>query len=375
MNYRDNRVLRLAKSTGRELWVIIFAAIILTFFAMAFGSSVKVNAQEVPVENTVEIAKPVKLLKLSSASLGLERAFFGRVSAKQTVDLAFQINGQLIEFELLEGAAIKKGDLIAKLDPEPFQIALERALVSQTQADRVVARFEKITGGSVSRATVEEARSQAELAAVAVRDAEYAMERTELFAPFDAIVASRITANFTTVGAGAAVIRLHDMSELRVKINVPEVLFQQIGENPNLVLNAKFPASDKLFPIEFREVNAEASQVGQTFDVTFGMMPPENLLLLPGASATVFVTLSDFTRGIIVPASAIRKEIDGSLSVMRFASVDGDKGRLTLTPVDVAIGANGEIEIISGVSDDMEIVTSGVDTLSDGETVRRFKSF
>ncbi|AKO54445.1 hemolysin D [Marinobacter psychrophilus] len=321
-------------------------------------------------------AKPVKLMSIEAGEDGVKRAFFGRVTARQTVDLAFQVPGQLVKFPAIEGELIAKGAMVAQLDLEPFQLALDRAKASEEKTIRTLNRLEQLQGYSPSRASVDDARTASVIASVATRDAEYALERAILTAPFDAIVATRSLANFSTIGAGTPIVRLHDMSELQIEIDVPEILFQRTGDNPNLELSARFPASATLYPLEYREVDAEASRIGQTFRVTLGMRPPEDLLLLPGASVTVFATILDAPSGITVPASAIHKGLDGVVSVLRYvAEDDQESGTLALTPVEIRIGEAGDIQLLSGISEGDQIVASGVDVLADQQRVRPFTSF
>jgi RND family efflux transporter MFP subunit len=335
-----------------------------------------VMALALPVVLAASEAKPVKILKLGDENAEVTRSFFGRVTAKQSVDLAFQVAGQVVEYPAVEGELIEQGSLIARLDQEPFQLGLDRAMASKRQADRTLARLEQLQGMSASRASVEDARTAAEIASVAVRDAEYALSRTTLRAPFAALVASRSLANFSTIDAGSPIVRLHDMSELQIEIDVPEVLFQRIGNDPNLTLVARFPASDTLYPIEFREVNAEASRIGQTFKVTLGMPPPADLLLFPGASVTVIATLLDAPSGLHVPSTALYKELDGSVALLRFDNEGyGSEGSITKIPVQIRISENGEVQVLSGIAPGSEIVVSGVDTLSDGQSVSRFGEF
>jgi RND family efflux transporter MFP subunit len=271
---------------------------------------------------------------------------------------------------------IAKGAMVAQLDLEPFQLALDWAKASEEQTIRTLNRLEQLQGNSASRASVEDARTASVIASVATRDAEYALERAILTAPFDAIVATRSLANFSTIGAGTPIVRLHDMSELQIEIDVPEILFQRTGDNPNLELSARFPASATLYPLEYREVDAEASRIGQTFRVTLGMKPPEDLLLLPGASVTVFATILDAPSGITVPASAIHKGPDGVVSVLRYvAEDDQESGTLALTPVEIRIGEAGDIQLLSGISAGDQIVASGVDVLADQQRVRPFTRF
>ncbi|MDJ0640571.1 MAG: efflux RND transporter periplasmic adaptor subunit, partial [Paracoccaceae bacterium] len=182
------------------------------------------------------VVRPVKVAKLEATDRILTRQFFGTVTARQTVDLAFQVSGQIQSFPVLEGAAVAEGSLIAELDLEPFERALEQARVQKDQADRALARLNQLSSSTVSQVAIDDAQSAADLAALAVRDAEYALENATLSAPFDGLVASRNYANFSTISAGTPVVRLHDISEWRVEIDVPEVLFRTAGENPDLTL-------------------------------------------------------------------------------------------------------------------------------------------
>ena len=83
----------------------------------------------VPVASGAETPpKPVKLMTTETGDARLERQFFGQVAAKQTVDLAFQVGGQVLKFPVTQGFLAPKGTLIAELDLEQFELKLEQAL-------------------------------------------------------------------------------------------------------------------------------------------------------------------------------------------------------------------------------------------------------
>lgn len=316
-----------------------------------------------------------KITKVVATGAESSRQFFGHVVAKETVDLAFQVGGQIVELPIIEGERIPKGGLVAGLDREAFELALDQARVSFSQTDARYERLKKLEGGSVSQVSVDDAETELKLSEIAVRDAERSLRNAQLLAPFDALVASRNVANFSTISAGTPIARLHDMSELRVEIDVPEVLFQQAGENPDVEIFAKFPASEELFPLEVREFNAETSQVGQTFRITLGMAPPENLVVLPGSSVTVLATLRGEAVVPTIPGSAIVTANDGSTQVMMFSPEGADEGTVKRIPVKIAPGARGEVTVLEGLQDGQEIIASGANLLSDGDRVRRFNGF
>ncbi|MEQ9259399.1 MAG: efflux RND transporter periplasmic adaptor subunit [Roseovarius sp.] len=316
-----------------------------------------------------------KIVEVQSRADAVTRRFFGTVAAKETVDLAFQVGGQVVELPVIEGDPVPEGALLAQLDLEPFQLALDQARVQKQQADRNLERLQKLEGSTVSQVTVDDARTQADLAAIAVRDAERSLEQATLKAPFDGLVAARKVAKFTTISPGTPVVRLHDMSDLRVEIDVPEVLFQRAGRDPDIELFATFPASDRQFPLEVREFNAETSDIGQTFRITLGMAPPKEIVVLPGSSVEVTATLNQTGAFIEIPAAAIVFDTNGKEHVMVFEPAGAAEGVVRRVPVETAATNAGKVRVISGLEPGQEIVGSGAALLSDGEQVARFTGF
>lgn len=322
-----------------------------------------------------QTARPVKVAKLEPTDRVLTRQFFGTVVARQTVDLAFQVSGQIHDFPVLEGATVAEGALIARLDLEPFERALEQARVQKDQADRALARLNQLSASSVSQVSIDDAQSAADLAALSVQEAEYALENATLLAPFDGLVASRNFANFSTVSAGTPVVRLHDISEWRVQIDVPEVLFRTAGENPDLTLVGRFTGSDRTIPLELREFTAEASTVGQTFKITLAMLEEPGPGVLPGSSITVIAGLNTPTQQAVIPASAVVIDDAGATFVMVFDSDDGETGVVRREGVDLETNNDGEFVLRDSLGENVEIVVAGAKSLSDGQAVRRFSGF
>jgi RND family efflux transporter MFP subunit len=340
----------------------IFTLLLSAFFMMlAVGP---LAAQEV-------IVRPVKLMVVDANTDGVMRQFFGQVVARQTVDLAFQVSGQIVEFAAIEGQEMAQGVLIAKLDLEPFELQQQQAQLQVDQADRLLTRLNNLStvASEVSR---QDAETQLALARVQLRSAEYSLENATLYAPFDALVASRNVANFTTTSAGSPVVRLHDMSDLRMEIDVPEVLFQRAVD---VKLFARFPTGDEIYPLEIIEFNAEASSIGQTFRLTLGMERPTGVVVLPGSSVTVLATLNEGVARLAVPTTALRIRNDGSTSVMRFVPGTDETGTLEEVVVEVTATRDGQFNILSGLQAGAEIVRIGAQVVEDGDTVRRFSGY
>ncbi|MEM6388305.1 MAG: efflux RND transporter periplasmic adaptor subunit [Pseudomonadota bacterium] len=323
--------------------------------------------------------RPAMIVEVTAAMGASERVFFGRVKARQTVDLAFQVSGQIQELPIEEGQPIAAGALIAELDLEPFELSLARAQAQLTQAEDDFERLQRLSGSTVSQVTIDDAETAVELNAIAVRDAERALRLATLRAPFEGIVARRIVPNFSATSAGAPVARLHDMSDLRVEIEVPEILFQQAGRDPDVTLEVEFAASDTRYSLEFREVVAETTQIGQSFRLTLGMVPPADLFVLPGASATVYAMMEGEGAALLIPASALVFDASGAPSVMVFEPEEGPDasavGRVRREAVEITPTGQGAVQVIAGLEAGQEIVAVGAALLQDGETVTRFSGF
>jgi len=170
------------------------------------------------------------------------------------------------------------------------------------------------------------------------------------------------------------VVRLHDMSELRIQIDVPEVLFQRAGIDPDVSLTATFPASDTVFALQLREFQADTSDVGQSFQITLGMAPPKGLRILPGSSVTVTATLGSEQSALLVPPTALVAAGDG-LSAFVFAPGADDLGTVSKVAVTARPLASGQMQILSGLNTGDQIVAMGGHALADGQQVRRFAGF
>ena len=318
--------------------------------------------------------KAAKLITAEGGRAVMERQFFGQVAAKETVDLAFQVGGQVFKLPVNEGELIPEGALIAELDLERFNLQLEQAQLRKEQADRTKSRNERLAG-TVSQVAIEDAETEAKLADVALRNAQTDLEHATLHAPFNAMIARRETSLFSTVAAGAPIARLHDMSELHIEIDVPEVLFQRSSENDQLTLTALFPGVSNEYPVEILEYTAEASAVGQTYRVTLKMDPPEDRQILPGASTTVKVKVDTGLKHITLPATAIVPNAAGDAGVMIFAPTGADEGTVSWTSVEIEPNQFGSFYVTSGLEAGQEVVATGGSAMTDGETVRRFTGF
>lgn len=318
--------------------------------------------------------RSVKLIEAGGEAAKIERVFFGQIAALETVDLSFEVGGRMTMFDAKEGEFLDAGVQIAALDLAPFERAVERATLQLNQTDRDFARSQRLArSNSVSETQAENAETARDLAAVSLKEARDAYEDAKLVTPFRALVASRLTPNFANVSPGQPIVRLHDMSEVRVEIDVPEQLFQQFSRTSDISFVGTSVLFDNEVPLELREFNAETQNIGQSYRVTFAL--PDNLAsaaLIPGASMTVTARLNTSDQSaVILPPSAVSIK-DNIARVMVFTpGSNGKEGTVSWTPVDLTSRSGTDLTV-SGLTPRTLIVAAGTQMLREGQTVRPF---
>ena len=184
------------------------------------------------------------------------------------------------------------------------------------------------------------------------------------------MVAARLIAPQSMVEPGQPVLRLHDMSEVRVEIDLPERVFVAVGGLDRVGFTARTPQGADLAPAPCRLSGPIPPASGRHISVTLAFLSDPGAALLPGASVTVTATLPNNTPGVAVPASAVLVGNDRSASVF---VLDGQGPTATVrrVPVSLATGTGTEFAI-EGLESGTEIVAVGAHRLTHGQTVRRF---
>jgi len=324
---------------------------------------------------------PVRLMTVPDPGQTLRREFYGQVVARQTVDLAFQVGGQLVEFPVENGQRVRQGALLARLDLANFERAVRRAELEREQAQRDFARAAQLAESNVTtQARFDDARTALDLAEVALEEAREALADATLRAQFDGLVARRLVANYSTVAQGTPVLRLHDMSEPRVEIAVPERLFRRAGNLAGLAFTAALGGGLPEVTLDLAEFTAETEGLSQSYTVDLALPEVAGYRPIPGRTVTVVARLGQPDDATLrLPATALVTGADGSTRVMAFVpdTEGGDTGTVMPVPVSVTTREGAEIAVAAdgALAPGREIVATGGHLLQPGDAVRRFTGF
>lgn len=312
----------------------------------------------------------VLLVEASGSGAAPERTFFGLIAARETSTLSFEVGGRLVSLDAGEGRRRDAGEIVARLDPDPFERAVERAELALARAERNYQRAVRLAASdAASEVRAEDALTARNLADVELRDAREALSDTVLRMPFDGIVAARQAAQFTNVAAGEPILLLHDMSEVHVEIDVPERVLTRAGNVGAIAFSVQ--SDGERVPLEFVEFRPQTGRVGQSFRVTLAMPEGFSDGLIPGATTNVQAALPGADRGDVLPGSAILGRTDRGFEVMVFRPENGGTGRVTRREVAVASPGGTTLRVV-GLAEGERVVAAGGHLLEDGERVVAF---
>lgn len=331
-----------------------------------------------PKEEKVELVRPVKMLTLSAKKSGGRLSYPAKVAANQRVNLAFQVDGPLIEVKVKPGDKVKTGDLLARLDPRDYESELKVKKAFLTEAKSDFERYQKLVkSGAVARADFDKRKRNYEVAKSKLKIAEKALKDTYLKAPFDGTIAGKFVEENQNVNAKQEIFSLQDDSEIDISVNIPEQDMAKANRSQDrakaealLQPLVVFPvAPGKEFKLSIKELQTEADPTTQTFKVTFKMPSPENIIIRAGMTAEVSVNKaffnSDASSGFHAPSAAVFIDEAGVKAVWvvkenKVSKIKVETGEIT----DDSISITGELK-----SGDV-IVISGANALRDGMQVR-----
>lgn len=330
-------------------------------------------SDDVQQQEAAEKPVVVQLAEVKTATTQHEFTFPAKVKAKTTVDLSFRVSGRLQSINLAEGKQIKKGTVIASLEPEPFERAVRMASVRVKQAKLELNRVKAIaTKGIGSEKSVDNAQVNFELAEIELENAKANLEYSVLKAPFDALVSKRLIENKGFIKTGAAIARLQDLSRFHFQFDVPERLVNQYDRHQIVKAKAFIDgAVNQAFEIEYVENSTEPDPVSQTYKVVYAMDAPKNIIITPGIRATVTLLGSDDTlpKVLGVPVSALMTEADDSISVWVY---NPESKRINKQKIMVGPMVDKWVAVLSGLDAGQIVVAAGVSQMKEGLLVRPY---
>lgn len=308
----------------------------------------------------------------------------GTVSAYNTVAVSPQVGGELLSVNFREGQPVKKGELLAQIDPRTFQAQYDQALASKRQNQALLAtaqsnyerssspayrQFVAQTDLTTLRNQVSQYQAAVAASQASVNQAKVQLDYTRITSPISGVTGLRAVDPGNVVSAGTQIVTVTQLQPAYVVFNLPEQQLdavraaQQAGPLRTATLDRAGGAvvnADGTLQV----VDNQISSSSGTFRLR-AQFPNADAALWPGQFVNVRMQLNELPDAIVVPADAVQRS-----SASDFVYLIKPDSTVTLR--DVVQGGqvdDSHVVISKGLQPGDKVVTEGQFRLKEGSKV------
>jgi membrane fusion protein, multidrug efflux system len=333
------------------------------------------------------VAPPVSIAEdiVRKGDVGVTLNALGTVTSLATVTIRSQISGYLMKIDFKEGTEVKKGDLLAEIDPRPYkaalaqakgQLARDEALLKGAQVD--LTRYQGLAAQKAvphqtldtQIALVAQDQGTVEADRATVQSAEVNLNYTRIVSPIDGRVGLRQVdqGNYVTPNDTNGLVVITQLTPISVLFTVPE---------DNLPAIAKRLRSGAVLPVTALDrsdasdlADGKLSTFDSQIDPTTGTIKLRALFsndqrtLYPSQFVNIRLLLDTHKNVDTMSTAAIQRGVPGT-----FVYLVNPNNTVSVRPVKLGVNDGDRVEVLSGLAPGDHVVIDGADKLRDGAKV------
>jgi multidrug efflux system membrane fusion protein len=364
--------------------IVLVAAVLLAIaLALHFGRHAGGDAAASKASAPV----PVEVASATQGDIELSLKLVGRAEAWSTVTLRARVSGQLESLSFKPGTLVRKGSVLAQIDPRLLKAQLDQARgsVARDQAQLQKAQADQqryadmLTKGFVSKSDYDLYKANLAVAKAALQSDQAAQELAQtqldyaqIIAPFDGVAGAPLVWPGAQISADSTdIVVLNQVEPMRVAFNIPEdslpavrVAQQQGGLDVQVAISGDH-AAPLSGALEFIDNAVDATTGTIVLKARFDNADHR---LTPGQFVQVTLPTTRLVNVVSVPVHALQSSTNGS-----FVFVLGADGKVQQRPVTTGPSTAGRTVIDKGLKAGEQVVTEGQMLLVDGSaaTVKR----
>ena len=332
-------------------------------------------------------AVPVGLATAAKGNIPITIRALGTVTPLATVNVKTQITGQLMDVYFKEGQAVKQGDLLALVDPRPYDVALQQAigqqqkdeaLLKNAQAD--LERYKKLVAqDSIARqqydtqiALVRQYEAALVIDQALVDAAKLNVTYTRIVAPLTGKIGLRMVdkGNYVTMGDATSICVIIQVQPISVIFTIPEDTLPSVRKRLAAGANLEVRVFDRSQKNELALGRLDTTD--NVIDTTTGTVRLRAVFenadesLFPNQFVNVRLLVDTVTDATVVPIAAIQRGQPGT-----FVYLVKPDDTVTIRVVELGASDGDRVAITKGLQVGDNVVVDGVDRLRDGAKIRR----
>ena len=303
----------------------------------------------------------VRAVKMQTEDIEDALYVSGSLLPDEEVDLTFETSGKITDIFFTEGAYVKKGQLLAKINDATLQAQLKKLEVQlKLFQDRLYRQNALLEKEAVSKEAYQEAETSLATLEAEIELIKANIAHTELRAPFDGVIGLRAVSTGTYASPSTTVAKLSKVNVLKVEFSVPERYANQLqpGSKLEFVLegdlnnhSAKVYALDSRVDDETRTIKVRAY-----YDNSNGKV-------VPGRYVNITLTTSQYANTLAVPSEAIVSEM-GIDKVFLYKN-----GKAQPIQITKGVRTADKVQVLDGLNVGDTVITSGTMQIRTGQAV------
>lgn len=331
---------------------------------------------------------PVTVVPVAKQNVPIYLTAQGTVQALNTVTVSPQVGGKLLSLNFTEGKPVKKGDVLAQIDPRTYQASYDQAVAKKRQDEALLATARSnltrsktlASSGYISKQDLDTlsntaAQYQAAVAsdAASIRDSQVQLNYTKVVAPIDGLAGIRGVDPGNIVTTSSTIVTLTQLHPINVMFSLPEKNLDMVrkASTGGAVLQvAVLNGVDQ--PIagdgELKVIDNQIDASTGTFRLK-SEFSNEGNVLWPGQFVNVRLLVNTVDGGLVVPSQAVQRGPDGDYVYL----VQGDNTVKMQAVVVAGEVGDSYVMIGSGLKLGDKVVTEGQFRLKPGTKVNPLK--
>jgi multidrug efflux system membrane fusion protein len=327
---------------------------------------------------------PVLVTTVTRADVPVYLDAVGTIKALNTVTVTPQVDGKLLSVNYKEGQDVKKGDVLARIDPVTYQAQLDQAVAKKAQDEAQLAnskldleRYERLAAtnainkqqADTQRALVAQNTAIVQADQAAIENARALLGYTTIVAPIDGRTGIRQVdeGNIVRSASSPAIVVITQLKPISVMFNLPQQNLPQVNAafaKGALAVDALRSDNDAV--LDHGTLRVVDNQVDQTTGTVKlkAEFPNPDLQLWPGQFVNVRLLIDTLKQVVVVPTSAVQRGPNGT-----FVYVIRDDNTVAVRPVVVQKQDEAQTVIKSGLDSNERVVTTGFVRLTDGSKI------
>ena len=276
----------------------------------------------------------------------------GTLIANEEINLSSESSGIIQEIFLEEGKAVRKGDLLVKINDSELQAQLTRAQFHLNLAeDREKRQKQLLEKGGISQEEYDATLNEVNVLRADVALTEAQIAKTEVRAPFDGMLGLKYVSDGSYLSPNSQITTLQDIDPIKIDFSVPERYAALVEVGSSVRFNIQGVDEDLVATVYAKEPRINTDT--RTLQVRARSANP-NGKLLPGSFADLELTLNTIDDALMVPTISLVPDLEGQkVFIVR-------KGIVQPQPVETALRTDLKVQIIEGVQEGDTVLTTGL---------------